>query len=105
MKNYLRMFFTRGVACAALLMHVTQLSICDDNVTETADGKVTLVADGYQFTEGPAVDSEGVVFFTDQPNDRILRVDLEGKGRRSHLGPGLVCQQNFCGPIIAIRCS
>ena len=64
MKNYLRMFFTRGVACAALLMHVTQLSICDDNVTETADGKVTLVADGYQFTEGPAVDSEGVVFFT-----------------------------------------
>ena len=79
MKNYLRMFFTRGVACAALLMHVTQLSICDDNVTETVDGKVTLVADGYQFTEGPAVDSEGVVFFTDQPNDRILRVDLEGK--------------------------
>lgn len=26
---------------------------------------------GYSFTEGPAVNSEGIVFFTDQPNDRI----------------------------------
>ena len=51
----------------------------NEGVTETADGKVTLIADGYQFTEGPAVDSQGVVFFTDQPNDRILKVDLEGK--------------------------
>jgi gluconolactonase len=48
-------------------------------VTETADAKVELVADGYKFTEGPAVDSRGNVFFTDQPNDRILKVDVEGK--------------------------
>ncbi|MCW5515939.1 SMP-30/gluconolactonase/LRE family protein [Muriicola sp. Z0-33] len=27
----------------------------------------------YKFTEGPAVDSEGNVFFTDQPNNRILK--------------------------------
>ena len=47
-------------------------------VTETADGKVTLVADGYQFTEGPAVDAQGNVYFTDQPNDRIMKVDTEG---------------------------
>ncbi len=32
-----------------------------------------LVADGYKFTEGPAVDLAGNVFFTDQPNDRILK--------------------------------
>jgi gluconolactonase len=31
------------------------------------------------FTEGPAFDAEGNVFFTDQPNDRILKIDLEGK--------------------------
>ena len=48
-------------------------------VTETADGKATLVSDGYKFTEGPAVDAQGNVFFTDQPNDRILKVDLDGK--------------------------
>ncbi len=34
---------------------------------------------GYAFTEGPAVDAEGRVFFTDQPNDRIHVWD-EGKG-------------------------
>jgi len=28
---------------------------------------------GFSFTEGPAVDSEGNVFFTDQPNDRIMK--------------------------------
>jgi gluconolactonase len=32
-----------------------------------------LVADGYKFTEGPAVDPTGNVYFTDQPNDRILK--------------------------------
>jgi len=47
-------------------------------VTEAADGKVTLVAEGFQFTEGPAVDAQGNVYFTDQPNDRIMKVDTDG---------------------------
>lgn len=34
---------------------------------------------GYSFTEGPAVDSKGNVYFTDQPNDRILRWSTDGK--------------------------
>jgi gluconolactonase len=48
-------------------------------VTESADSKVQLVADGFKFTEGPAVDKDGVVYFTDQPNDRIMKVDLDSK--------------------------
>jgi len=35
--------------------------------------ELKLVADGYKFTEGPAVDVKGDVYFTDQPNDRILK--------------------------------
>ncbi len=49
------------------------------HVTESPDAKVTLVAEGFKFTEGPAVDSKGMVYFTDQPNDRIMKVDLDGK--------------------------
>lgn len=32
-----------------------------------------LVASDYSFTEGPAVNAEGDVYFTDQPNNRILK--------------------------------
>lgn len=35
--------------------------------------ELTLVADDYEFTEGPAVDPNGDIYFTDQPNDRIVK--------------------------------
>jgi gluconolactonase len=39
-----------------------------------ATGAVLIkVASDYKFTEGPAVDRDGNVFFTDQPNDRIIK--------------------------------
>lgn len=37
--------------------------------------KVEKLGSGYEFTEGPAADAHGNVFFTDQPNDRIVRWD------------------------------
>jgi gluconolactonase len=33
----------------------------------------------YKFTEGPACDADGNVYFTDQPNDRIVEWTSEGK--------------------------
>lgn len=38
-----------------------------------------LVGEGYKFTEGPAVDPTGQVFFTDIPESKIYKIDLEGK--------------------------
>jgi sugar lactone lactonase YvrE len=38
-----------------------------------------LVAEGLQFTEGPAVDREGNVFFSDIPASKIHKVDAAGK--------------------------
>lgn len=35
--------------------------------------KLNLVAADYKFTEGPAVDKNGDVYFTDQPNNRIIK--------------------------------
>ncbi|MCF7669582.1 MAG: SMP-30/gluconolactonase/LRE family protein [Verrucomicrobia bacterium] len=43
------------------------------------DAEVELLADGFKFTEGPAADSEGNVFFTDQPNNRIMKWSVDGK--------------------------
>src|SRR5207249_2482910 len=38
-----------------------------------------LLSEGHGFTEGPASDKEGNVFFTDIPNNRIHKIDLDGK--------------------------
>lgn len=38
-----------------------------------------LVGEGYKFTEGPAVDLHGNVYFTDIPNNRIHRAAVDGK--------------------------
>jgi gluconolactonase len=41
--------------------------------------KVEKLAGGFAFTEGPTCDARGNLFFTDQPNDRILKWSAEGK--------------------------
>jgi gluconolactonase len=47
----------------------------DTPPAELTVGTPVLVKSGYSFTEGPAVDKMGNVFFTDQPNDKIYRWD------------------------------
>ncbi|EGJ99736.1 SMP-30/gluconolactonase/LRE family protein [Dysgonomonas gadei] len=41
--------------------------------------KIEKLADGFSFTEGPAADKKGNVYFTDQPNDKILIWSTDGK--------------------------
>ena len=59
----------------ALLLLLTTFISCEaQNPGIIAKGaQLTLVADGYDFTEGPAVAANGDVYFTDQPNDRIVK--------------------------------
>ncbi|MBV9761576.1 MAG: SMP-30/gluconolactonase/LRE family protein [Acidobacteriaceae bacterium] len=52
-----------------------------DRITDPASGW-ELVGEGYGFTEGPAVDREGNVFFVDVTKSRIYRVDA-GTGKVS----------------------
>lgn len=42
----------------------------------------------FKFTEGPASDREGNVFFTDQPNNRIMKWSTDGKLSVFHDNPG-----------------
>ncbi len=41
--------------------------------------KLEKLAEGFEFTEGPAADAEGNIFFTDQPSDRILKWSITGQ--------------------------
>lgn len=41
--------------------------------------RLALVAKQFKFTEGPAVDRAGNVFFTDQPNDKIWKYSTDGQ--------------------------
>jgi gluconolactonase len=41
--------------------------------------RVTKLAGDFAFTEGPACDAAGNVYFTDQPNDRILKWGIDDK--------------------------
>ncbi len=41
--------------------------------------KLEKLAGGFSFTEGPTSDAQGNVFFTDQPNDRIMEWSISGK--------------------------
>src|SRR5260370_27960231 len=41
--------------------------------------KLEKLAGGFKFTEGPATDSDGNIYFTDQPNDRIPKWRIDCK--------------------------
>jgi len=56
-----------------ILLSFLTLSFSQAQVPIAPGAELKLAADGYKFTEGPASDAEGNVYFTDQPNDRILK--------------------------------
>ncbi|MHC4620336.1 MAG: SMP-30/gluconolactonase/LRE family protein [Planctomycetota bacterium] len=51
----------------------------DEPAVVAPGAKVEKLAGGFRFTEGPAADAEGNVFFTDIPNNRIHKWSVEGK--------------------------
>jgi gluconolactonase len=62
------------------------ICLCGANVSPVAAGsviapgaKLEKLAGDFAFTEGPTCDSSGNVFFTDQPNNRIMEWSVDGK--------------------------
>ncbi len=62
-----------------------EINNVNDLIADNA--KLAKLADGFIFTEGPAPDSQGNVYFTDQPNDRILKWSVEGELSVFHDNP------------------
>jgi gluconolactonase len=78
-----RRIFLILVALALLRVDAfTQISTASNSTDTTilaAGAKVILVDSSFGFTEGPATDKHGNIFFTDQPNDKIWEYDTNGK--------------------------
>jgi gluconolactonase len=47
--------------------------VLDQNRLAAPNAQLVKLGEGYGFTEGPAVDKHGNVFFTDQPNNKIVK--------------------------------
>jgi gluconolactonase len=63
-------------------------SFCQELDTKLIESgaKLEKLSGGFEFTEGPSADSLGNVYFTDQPNDRIL-VWSDKEGIRTFIQP------------------
>ena len=66
-------------------------------------GKIVKLHTGFKFTEGPAADRDGNVYFSDIPNERIHKVDAKGQlsvfREKSNRANGLMV--NAKGEIVA----
>jgi len=75
-----------GKKLFGLLLVSLMFFFCKSKSNEEAE--VGIIATGaaveklsgeFSFTEGPASDAQGNVYFTDQPNDRIMKWSIEGE--------------------------
>jgi len=62
-----------------LLVASSTVTLAGQSAVVAPGAKVEKLAEGFLFTEGPAADAQGNVFFTDQPNDRILKWSTAGR--------------------------
>lgn len=71
-----------------ILVFALMVLLIPQNKSFAKDKVQTLIASGakleklagdFSFTEGPASDQEGNIFFTDQPNNRIMKWSVENK--------------------------
>jgi gluconolactonase len=67
-------------AIASLLLATAAAGVQAEAVSPIAPGAtLQKLGGGFSFTEGPACDAHGNVFFTDQPNNRIWKWSISGK--------------------------
>jgi len=67
------------VIASAVILVSGCTKVCDCSRGLFAGGGPVALSTEFEFTEGPAVDKDGNVYFTDQPNDRIMRYTVTGK--------------------------
>ncbi len=75
MKSYFSLF------AIVIISHMQAFAGNKDSTSPViaSGAQLKLVADHFKFTEGPAVDKNGNIFFTDQPNNKIWKYSTDGK--------------------------
>jgi len=62
-----------------LIVALSALTPGSDPGVTAPGAKLETLSTEFKFTEGPTADAAGNVFFTDQPNDRIMKWSVDGK--------------------------
>lgn len=73
MKHHKVILAWASATCMLFFPLVLSAQITDSKSIVAKGAQVERLGEGYKFTEGPAVDAEGNVYFTDQPNNKIIR--------------------------------
>src|SRR5581483_1953597 len=98
----------KRLASLVVIFAIGRAATAADDVPERIPGigpagKVVKLYSDFKFTEGPAADREGNVYFSDIPNERIHKVDAAGKlsvaREKSNRANGLML--NAQGEIVA----
>ncbi|MDO1448224.1 SMP-30/gluconolactonase/LRE family protein [Rhodocytophaga aerolata] len=73
--------FTPIRSLILLLLVSLSITTYSQELSSLVAGEATpkLVSSQFSFTEGPAVDKQGNVYFTDQPNNKIWKYSTDGK--------------------------
>ncbi|WP_082326374.1 SMP-30/gluconolactonase/LRE family protein [Sunxiuqinia dokdonensis] len=69
MKTFVRLHFLCVICCLAVGVSAQKADALSKLIKPNAE--VEKIASGFAFTEGPAPDQKGQVYFTDQPNNKI----------------------------------
>jgi gluconolactonase len=69
----------RGALVTMLGFSATRAGGAEPSQLVAAGAKVEKLAEGFIFTEGPAADAKGNVYFTDVPNSKIHKWTTDGK--------------------------
>jgi gluconolactonase len=77
MKKFSLVYLATVLALSFLIPVTLYAQMMDKNSIAAPGAHVEKLGDGYKFTEGPVADAAGNVFFSDQPNDKIIRWDAE----------------------------
>ncbi len=64
---------------SGLILLVFSIANAENNANTLVNGELIKVSSGHKFTEGPAANKKGEVYFSDIPNQKIHRISTDGK--------------------------